>query len=133
MSEPGNWLKNLFSKERRRAKRISSVSLVAYYWDGAAPVAHAIRDISSIGLYLLTDERWYPGTLIEMSLQKTGGSDNEQDRAIRIMAKAIRLDSDGVGLSFVLPYRSGQDLAQEVDIKVLKRFLRGVKIKDHQV
>jgi hypothetical protein len=133
MSEPGNWLKKLFSSERRKAKRISSVSLVAYYWNGAAPVARAIRDISLAGLYLLTDEHWYPGTVIEMSLQKTGDSDDEQDHAIRIMARAIRRDSDGVGLAFVLPYKSGHDLSQEVDIKVLKRFLRGVKIKGNQV
>jgi PilZ domain len=133
MNEPGNWLKKLFSRERRRATRKSCVSLVAYYWDGAAPVAHAIRDVSLTGLYLLTDERWYPGTVIEMSLQKTGDSGNEQDRAIRIMVRAIRLDSDGVGLAFVLPYRYGPDLPQEVNIKVLKRFLQGVKIVDHQV
>jgi hypothetical protein len=133
MSEPGNWLKKLFSRERRRATRKSSVSLVAYYWDGAAPVSHAVRDISSAGLYLLTDQRWYPGTVIEMSLQKTGDSGNEQDRAIRIMARAIRLDSDGVGLAFVLPYRYGPDLPQEVDLKVLKRFLQGIKIESHHV
>jgi hypothetical protein len=129
MNAPRVWLKKLFSRERRRAKRSHSVSLVAYYWDGAAPVAHVIRDISTSGLYLLTEQRWYPGTVIDMSLQKKGVSGNEEDHAIRITARAIRFGADGVGLAFVLPYSHVPDASKGVDLKTLKRFLQGVTLE----
>jgi hypothetical protein len=132
MNSPRVWLKKLFSRERRRAKRSHSVSLVAYYWDGAAPVAHVIRDISTSGLYLLTEQRWYPGTVIDMSLQKKGVSGNEEDHAIRITARAIRFGKDGVGLAFVLPYSQVPDPSKGVDLKTLKRFLQGVAIEGNR-
>jgi hypothetical protein len=132
MNSPRVWLKKLFSRERRRGKRGHPASLVAYYWDGAAPVSHAIRDISTTGLYMLTDQRWYPGTVIEMSLQRSGVSDNESNRAIRITARVIRLGANGVGLAFVLPYSYGSDGSKEVNKKTLKKFLLGVKRKDDQ-
>jgi PilZ domain len=132
MNSPGVWLKRLFSRERRRSKRWQPASLVAYYWDGAAPVAHRIRDISTTGLYLLTDQRWYPGTVIEMSLQEKGVSDDERDRSIRIAARVIRLGANGVGLAFVLPYNHGSDASKEVNIRTLKTFLRGLKREDDQ-
>ena len=40
--------------------------MAAYYWNGAAPKAHTVRDISSTGLYVVTEERWYPGITAEV-------------------------------------------------------------------
>jgi PilZ domain-containing protein len=124
MSSLGVWLKELLSRERRGAERRNSTSLVAYFWDGGAPAAHAIRDVSTAGLYLLTPHRWYPGTMIEMTLQKKGVLNNEKDRAIKITAKVIRHGADGVGFAFVLPHNSGFDGSKKVDMTALKRFLR---------
>jgi len=62
----------VFSRDRRTAERLPAADLSAYYWTGAAPAHHGIRDISSTGFYLVTEERWYPGTLVMMTLQKTG-------------------------------------------------------------
>ena len=56
------WIEWLFSEDRRRATRYQSLPLVAYYWDGAEPEAHGVLDASLTGLYLLTKQRWYPGT-----------------------------------------------------------------------
>jgi hypothetical protein len=132
MNSPRVWLKKLFSRERRRSKRGHPASLVAYYWDGAAPVAHAIRDISTTGLYMLTDQRWYTGTVIEMSLQKKGVSGSEKDRSIRVAARVIRLGANGVGLAFVLPYSYDSAASKEVNTKTLKKFLQGIKREDDQ-
>jgi len=52
------------STDRRSSKRHPLPGLVAYYWTGGAPQAFHIADISTHGLYLLTDERWFPGTMI---------------------------------------------------------------------
>lgn len=123
-----SWFEWLIGRERRRAERRKTVRLIAHYWDGAAPRGHDIRDISSTGLYLLTEQRWYPGTLVTMSLQRAGLPDSDPDRSIRVNAKVVRSDSDGVGLAFVTTEKHLHDTAPGAfldgsDRKALRRFL----------
>jgi Flp pilus assembly protein TadG len=124
-----NWLERLFSQERRRSKRQEPPHLVAHYWDGGAPLAHSVRDISSTGLYLLTEDRWYPGTLVRISLQRADADDADPDRSRMVNAKVVRLDKDGVGLEFVIPVKmapSGASgyTANGADLKTFHRFLQ---------
>ena len=101
---PGKgWLDWLLSEERRQARRRKSLPLVAYYWDGANPVAHQVRDASAAGLYLVTQHRWYPGTILAMTLQHTGIEAKDPERAIAVNAKVVRTGEDGVGFEFILP------------------------------
>jgi hypothetical protein len=58
--------------------------------------------VSSTGLYLLTEDRWYPGTLILMTLQDTDGEDHGTKQVISVKVRAVRSGNDGVGLQFVL-------------------------------
>src|ERR1700722_5950447 len=102
MKSVNRWLESLSARERRRAPRRVVPNLVAHYWDGAAPLAHHIRDISSTGLYLLTEQRWYPGTLVRILLQRTSVAETDPDRSITVNAKVVRSGSDGVGLALVL-------------------------------
>jgi PilZ domain len=120
----------LFSNERRRAERQPSPDLAAHYWNGGSPAEHSIRDISSTGLFVLTEERWYPGTLLIMTLQKKEEPKDGSERAIAVQSKAVRWGSDGVGLEFVTPDardpRRGQSiLAEGADRKSLEKFLVG--------
>lgn len=120
----------LFSQERRRAERLPYPELAAHYWNGGSPSEHNIRDISSTGLFLLTEERWYPGTLLVMTLQKKDRAEDDAERSISVQSKAVRWASDGVGLEFILPElsdpRRGQAmLAEGVDRKSLEKFLKG--------
>jgi Flp pilus assembly protein TadG len=125
-----SWFGKLMSHDRRKARRHEAPPLVAYYWDGAAPVAHRIRDISSAGFYLLTEQRWYVGTMITMTLQRTGGADDGSEPSIAVQARVVRLCADGVGLAFVLADRHNGRQPQgrleqgAVDKKTLDRFLR---------
>jgi hypothetical protein len=100
---PKNWLERWWSPDPRRAPREPAPGLAAYYWNGAAPKAHTVRDISSTGLYVVTEERWYPGTLVLMTLQRTGKGEEIAERAISVMSRAVRWGNDGVGLQFILP------------------------------
>jgi hypothetical protein len=59
------------SKDRRTVPPTSIDNLVAYFWTGGAPTVNAVRSISSSGLYVVTTERWYPGTLVRMTLTIT--------------------------------------------------------------
>lgn len=128
-------LKKIFSSERRRANRQSSPSLAAFFWTGGAPVEHGVRDISSTGLYLVTEERWYPGTLVMITLQKRNEAIDSPDRSIAVQSKAVRWGEDGVGLQFVLPEandrRRGQNLLEEgVDRRALAKFLEGFEAEN---
>jgi Flp pilus assembly protein TadG len=100
-----SWLKGSGSGERRKAARQNAPGVVAHYWDGAAPAAHTIRDISANGLYLLTEQRWYPGTLVMMTLQRKDSFDGEADRSITVQSKVVRSGADGVGLAFIAEER----------------------------
>lgn len=124
---PKSWLERFWSPDPRRAPRDTSPRLAAYYWTGAAPEAHSIRDISSTGLYVVTEERWYPGTLVLMTLQRTDDGDEVTERAVAVLSRAVRWGEDGVGLQFILP--KGQDSQRNdgVDRKTLDRFLTGLK------
>jgi hypothetical protein len=124
----GQW----FSKERRRAERQPSPEMAAHYWNGGSPAQHSIRDISSTGLFLLTEERWYPGTLLVMTLQKQDKAEDNPERSIAIQSKAVRWGSDGVGLEFVVmdhrdPRRGNSMLAEGADRKSLEKFLQGFR------
>ena len=125
-------LEQLFSKDRRRAERQLSPELAAHYWNGGSSTGHSVRDISSTGLFLLTEERWYPGTLLVMTLQKRDVPEDSPDRSISVQSRAIRWGSDGVGLEFVVldsgdPRRGQSFLADGADRKALDKFLEGFR------
>lgn len=101
--QPRNWLQRWWSPDPRKAPRVRATGLAAYYWNGEAPVAHGIRDISSSGLYVVTEERWYPGTLVLMSLQRSDLGEEMAERSIAVQSRAVRWGPDGVGLQFILP------------------------------
>lgn len=100
---PKNWLERWWSPDPRKAPREPGPGLAAYYWNGATPKAHAVRDISSTGLYVVTEERWYPGTLVLMTLQRSENGEKTAERSISVMSRAVRWGNDGVGLQFMLP------------------------------
>ena len=97
-----NWL-TAEDQERRKALRLDLVQLVAYYWDGAQPMSHPVRDVSTIGFFLVTEQRWYMGTVLGVTLQRTDVDEDDPDRAISINAKVVRLEPDGVAFKFLLP------------------------------
>jgi hypothetical protein len=101
---PGkSWFERLWSEERRRADRKTSLPLCAYYWDGSVPAPRQVRDISPEGMYLLTEQRWYPNTLVSMTLVRSDKKEGDPQRSIMITTRVVRSDTDGVGLAFVLP------------------------------
>jgi hypothetical protein len=125
-------LELVFSRERRNAERLPDPRLAAFYWNGAAPMEHGIRDISSTGFFLIKEERWYPGTLVMMTLQKKGEAEDSPGRSISVQSKAVRWGSDGVGLEFFLPdgkenRRDRNPLEGGADRKALEEFLKSFK------
>ncbi len=88
------------SQDPRSAPRESLPELVAYFFTGGTPVPSAVRDISTTGLYLVTHERWWKDTVVQMTLTDRNRPAN--GRSMSLYAKAVRLGSDGVGFRFIL-------------------------------
>lgn len=108
MTGPKDWLENFLKlhsggAERRSAERQSIDQFAAYRWNGSSVKQEAVKDISSTGLYILTEERWQPGTLLLLTLQREGPLEMNPEGRIEVQAKVVRHGEDGVGLTFVLP------------------------------
>jgi Flp pilus assembly protein TadG len=78
-------------------------SLVAHYWDGGAAPARCVRDISVTGAYIVTAERWYLGTILNLTIQcQPDGTDSpQQPESVTLPCKVVRYGPDGMGVAFV--------------------------------
>ena len=120
------------STDRRRGDRMPATNLVAYYWTGGAPKAYQLGNVSHSGLYLLTEERWIPGTRIVMTLQKgIGGTSNSQEIS-RVESKVVRWGEDGVGCEFIesgfFDLNTGEIVQErKFDFEAFDRFLLGAQ------
>jgi hypothetical protein len=125
---PKSWLRRWWSTEARQARRHPAPGLAAFYWSGLPPNPHYIRDISSTGLFLLTEDRWYPGTLILMALENKNDADQDQEKVISINARVVRCDRDGVALQFVAtcPARTRDTVPATADRKKIEEFLQRI-------
>jgi PilZ domain len=94
--------------DRRRAERRRSPELAAYLWNGSMQQQANIKDISATGLFLMTRERFAPGDVVSLTLQRRGPLEGNFERRVSVKAKAVRWGDDGVALSFVFP--AGMDL-----------------------
>ena len=107
---PENWFTRLLRKapaDPRMAARESLPGLIAYYFTGGTPMGHPVRNFSTKGMFIVTSDRWYAGTVLRVTL--TDQRDPSAERSITVNAKVVRSAGDGVGLEFVLeePDRPG--------------------------
>lgn len=104
MSRFLRWLyPGVYENERRKARRRYSPYLVAYDTTGGKMRVHLVGDISSTGIYLVTEERWAPGETRSLTLQRYGPPEESPERKIELKAGTVRWGKNGVGLTFELP------------------------------
>lgn len=118
--------------ELRSAPRGVVPGLAAYYWTGAAPRAHNVRDISATGLYVVTEERWYPGTLILMTLQEADREEESSGLVLSVHSKAVRWGNDGVGLQLIpidspAAQNGGNPLVKGANKREIEEFLEQLR------
>jgi hypothetical protein len=104
-----SWLERFLTvkpEDKRGASRESIPGLTAFFFTGGAPVPHGIRDISETGVYVITDERWYPGTVVHMTL--TDQREPTVERSFTANAVVMRWGNDGVGFHFVFHDTKGR-------------------------
>jgi Flp pilus assembly protein TadG len=105
------WLAREEEEEPRRGPRNIHPEILVYYWDGSAPEGRRVHDISLSGAYICTPERWYPGTIIRLILQKGRRADGAMapSASICVPARVVRHGSDGVAVEFVFRNRQEED------------------------
>jgi hypothetical protein len=102
MTERKGWLDKFLKPDPDRADRRPVRDFAAYRWAGSALKQEAAKNVSSSGVYLLTDVRWQPGTVLTLTLQREGPVELSTKHRITTQARVVRCGHDGVGLSFVL-------------------------------
>jgi hypothetical protein len=126
-SKLSEWLNPVRTpSDRRRSDRRYVPEMFAHYFTGGAPKPHQVADISLTGFYLLTEDRWMTGTMIQMTIQKPSRKGGKQ--SITVLSRVVRRGSDGVGVEFVMPESIDshiQDIqpSQATDRAALARFL----------
>ena len=97
------WFGRLLSEpdhDPRRSPREHLPGMVAYFFTGGIPTHYPVKDISLLGLYIVTKVRWYHGTIVQLTL--TDDQEATAERSITLFGKVVRLGMDGVGMKFVL-------------------------------
>src|SRR5580698_6434506 len=123
------WLAKSKSHERRQGERHSVPQLVAYYWNGGLATPHNVSDMSTGGLYIVTEDSWYPGKLVMITLQKSvEDADARSPRSVGVQSKVVRSGPDGVGFTFIFPTAAhspkSNDFIQGVDRTAFMEFSR---------
>lgn len=116
--------------DQRVASRLLAPPLIAYLGTVRGSQEFQIGDFSVGGFYMVTEERWIPGTSLPVTLERTdpGG----MGRCLSITATVIRTGEDGVGFSFVPPVMVDSDCESEkrsstlVHLSNFAEFLKGL-------
>jgi hypothetical protein len=90
-------------RKMRRAPRIPVPGLVGFYFAGGPCTPHEIRNISVMGFYMVTDQRWMPGTIIRVTLQMTETDGDGTPDTITVLSRVVNWGTDGGGFEFVFP------------------------------
>lgn len=97
---------HLLFPDQRRHRRIAMPPIVAFI--GISSKRYVVGDISCSGLFLVTEDRWMPGTPMPLSLVRTDAGEGEE--FVTVEACVVRNAKDGVGFKFLLA-----DSEDEVD------------------
>ncbi|HLY41214.1 MAG TPA: PilZ domain-containing protein [Terracidiphilus sp.] len=95
------WLEKFLAPSR--AERHAVPDFVAYRWTGSSLRKDPVKDISTSGAYLVTDESLHPGTILSVTMQREGPLERDPERRITMQARVARRADDGVGLAFLIP------------------------------
>ena len=129
LKAPSAWLERWWAPDPRRAPRQAAPGVAAYYWSGSPLVARGVRDLGSTGVYVVTEERWYPGTLLLITQPDAEGGEQSAEFSIPVHTQAVRWGQDGIGLRFVLadvPAASGALLEDDGRCE-FERFVQQLK------
>jgi hypothetical protein len=92
---------------------------------------YKVGDVSVAGFYMMTEERWIPGTSFPVTLERT--DEAGMGRILTVQATVVRCTDDGVGFSFI--HNAAEENADSpagannrVDLTKLAQFLKGLPL-----
>lgn len=86
--------------DRRRARRHAIPGLGAFFSMSVSRRPFEVRDISTEGFYVVTEERWTPGTSLLVGLQIVNPVSREIEAMISVQSKVVRLGPAGIGFAY---------------------------------
>ncbi len=105
--------------DRRRASRIQTQGLAAYYWTGGIPKPQDVSDIGLYGAHIIAPDVFYPGTLVQIMLENRAAMQGDgKNPHISVCGRVCRKTSEGFCVAF--SFADGSERRQ------LRRFLQGV-------
>jgi len=119
--------------DQRVANRHTMPPLIAYLGLVHTSKEYKVGDISVAGFYMITEERWIPGTGFPITLERT--DEAGMGETLTMHSTVIRSGEDGVAFTFVQPV--GEDNAEgdshnssRMDLTKLAQFLRGLPLDE---
>lgn len=115
--------------DQRVANRHTMPPLTAWLGMVRTSKEYKVGDVSVAGFYMITEDRWIPGTSFPVTLERT--DEEGMGRSLTVHATVVRAGDDGVGFTFV------QNAAEEtadgpngsntrIDLTKLAQFLKGL-------
>jgi hypothetical protein len=119
--------------DQRLANRHTMPPLVAYLGLVRSSKEYKIGDISIAGFYMITEERWIPGTGFPVTLERTDDAANGQ--TLTVFCTAVRNGADGVGFTFLHSADDEQHDGEaygttRMDLTKLAQFLKGLPLSE---
>jgi uncharacterized membrane protein (UPF0127 family) len=96
----------------------------ALYTNGGPVEYHAVKSVTKKGAVVETDDRWYPGTIVDMTLRydeqfaKLSKMEREANDSVHVRAKVVAPSEKGVQVEFVFLKRPEK--------REYKRFIRRI-------
>ncbi|MGA8086099.1 MAG: hypothetical protein WCA10_02260 [Terracidiphilus sp.] len=119
--------------DQRVAKRHGMPPVVAYLGMVHSSKVYKVGDISIAGFFMVTEERWIPGTGFPVTLERT--DDGARGETLTVYSTVIRIGAGGVGFSFLQPPDKEQHSGEangttRMDLTKLAQFLNGLPLSE---
>ena len=108
---PESWIEHRAEGKDPKGVRFP---VVANFWTGGAPEQYEIKSLNPSGAFIVTKERWYPGTVLRMTLEydprsaEVSGLGDRAHASVFVYAKVVRCWPLGVDVEFV--YQSEEEI-----------------------
>lgn len=118
--------------DQRVATRHTMPPLVAYLGMVRSSKEIKVGDVSVAGFYMITEERWIPGTGFPVTLERT--DEAGRGETLTVYATVVRNGEDGVGLTFLKSAEDDQAKPEaqgsRMDLTKLAQFLKGLPMSE---
>lgn len=119
--------------DKRVANRRKLPPVIGYLGQYRSSKEYKIGDISVAGFYMVTEERWVPGSAFPVTLERTDATDRQTFTAY---STVVRTGVDGVAFTFLPPQNEekraaqARALAPRLDLAKLAHFLKGLPLSE---